>query len=77
MSFEKDKCVILNEKASILGSGNLNGKLYTLDKIAMNDRSLDADSAVREVPEEIWHQRYGHLNNKSLRMLQKRILLMG
>ncbi len=77
MSFEKDKCVILNEKASILGSGKLNGKLYTLDTIAMNDRSHDANSAVREIPEEIWHQRYEHLNNNSLRMLQKKNLVDG
>ena len=77
MSFERNKCVILNDEGTILGSGKLSGKLFVLDALEMNNKTHIADSAVKEITEELWHQRYGHLNNNSLRVLQNNNLVDG
>ena len=59
-------------------SGKLNGKLYELDTAVLDKSLHSANSAnLKEVSEEIWHQRYGYLNKKSLRDLQSQNLVDG
>ena len=71
ISFGKEKFVVLNNEGAVLVSEKLNGKLYELDTAVLDKSLHSANSAnLKEVSEEIWHQRYGHLNKKSLRDLQ-------
>ena len=50
--------------------------MYELDTAVLNKSLHSANSPnVKEVSEEIWHQRYGHLNKKSLRDLQSQNLV--
>ena len=75
ISFGKEKFVILTNEGAVLVSGKLNGKLYELDTAVLNKSLHSANSAnVKDVSEEIWHQRYGHLNKKSSRGLQSQNL---
>ena len=78
ISFGQEKFVILNNEGTVLVSGKLNGKLYELDTAVLNKSLHFANSAnVNDFSEEFWHQRYGHLNKKSLRDLQSQDLVDG
>ena len=78
MSFGKEKFVILNNEGAVSVSGKLNGKLYVLDTAVLSKRLHSANGAnLKEVSEEFWHQKYGHLNKKNLRDLQSQNLVDG
>ena len=78
ISFGKEKCVNLNNEGAVLVSGKLNGKLHELDTAVLDKSLHSADSAnLKEVSEEIWQQRYGHLNKRTLRYLQSQNLVDG
>ena len=48
--------------------------MYKLDAIKGNHQALAA-SAISDV--ELWHQRYGHLNQNDLMLLQERSMVEG
>ena len=74
VSFEKGKCSILNSSGIEIGSGKLQGKLFNLNaKVQLTYEAKFVDQQT----EEIWHNRYGHLNHKSLRSLQNNDLVRG
>ena len=72
--FDKEKCSILNSSGVEIGSGKLQGKLFSLDA---NVKHTHEAKIADQQTEDIWHKRYGHLNHNSLRSLQNNNLVKG
>ena len=70
--FDKGKFPILNSSGFEVGSGKLQGKLFSLD--ANVNHRQEAKIADQQT-EDIWHKRYNHLNHNSLRSLQNNNLV--
>ena len=75
--FEEDECHILNDHDGIMGSGKKDGKLFILDSKPMSKSLHEANSAVDEKSLELWHQRFGHLGVKNLKLLHDQKLVDG
>ena len=75
--FKQDKCHILNDHDGIMGSGKKDGKLFILDSKPMSKSFHEANSAVDEKSLELWHQRFGHLGVKNLKLLHDQKLVDG
>ena len=58
----------------VIATGSRLGGLYKLDAIKGNHEALAA-STISDV--ELWHQRYGHLNQNDLMLLQKKSMVEG
>jgi hypothetical protein len=50
------------------------GGLYKLDVTRKNHQALASTTMSQE---ELWHQRYGHLNHNDLMLLQKKEMVEG
>ena len=72
--FEKGKCTILNSSGVEVGSGKLQGKLFSLNA---NIQHTHEAKIANQQTEEIWHKRYGHLSQNNLRSLQNNNLVKG
>ena len=70
-------CVILDKFQKISGSGKLQNNLYVLDVNEKNVGFHDVNIASNEHPEELWHQRFGHLSKNNLRLLRDQKLVTG
>ena len=65
--FDKGKCPIFTSSRIEIGSGKLQGKLFSLDA---NVKHTHEAKIADHQTEDILHKRYGHLNHNSLRSLQ-------
>eukprot|EP00794_Sanderia_malayensis_P009616 gene9616-10599_t len=74
MVFDHDKCVILDNNGTVMGSGNNDGKLYSLDYTLMESPLHEAHSAVDKNPLKLWHERFGHLGIDNLKLLNNQKL---
>ena len=75
--FKEDKCLILNSDGEIMGSGRKDSKLFILDCLPLNESIHEANSAADAKPLQLWHQRFGHLGVKNLKLLHDRNLADG
>ena len=75
--FKEDKCHILNDHDGIMGSGKKDGKLFILDSKPMSKSLHEANCDVDEKSLELWHQIFGHLEVKNLKLLQDQKLVDG
>eukprot|EP00112_Aurelia_sp_Birch-Aquarium-sp1_P025965 Seg893.2 transcript_id=Seg893.2/GoldUCD/mRNA.D3Y31 product="Retrovirus-related Pol polyprotein from transposon TNT 1-94" pseudo=true protein_id=Seg893.2/GoldUCD/D3Y31 len=75
--FKEDKCHILNDNGNIMGSGKKDGKLFVLDSVPLSKSLHEANSAVDEKSLQLWHQRFGHLGVKNLKLLHDQKLVDG
>ena len=64
----------MNSSGVEFGSGNLQGKLFSLD---VNAKHTHKAKTADQQTEDIWHKRYVHLNHNSLRSLQNNNLVQG
>jgi hypothetical protein len=69
--FVKSHCVVkdIQDHYKIIARGFRVGGLYKLDVTRMDHQALASTTMSME---ELWHQRYGHLNHSDLMMLQKK-----
>ena len=80
MSFDQEKCVIVDKNGNVVGSGKVCDNLFVLDVPQMKKKSHDVNAASElseASSEHLWHQRYGHLGLKNLRMLRDKELVQG
>ena len=77
MIFDDGKCVILDSYGTLRGSGIIDGKLFTLDSSFMKNSLHDAHGAVNENSLQLWHERFGHLGFKNLKILNNQQLVDG
>ena len=77
VEFNQHTCLILDQNGTISGSGRMMNNLYVLDVKEEQDDSKHANVSTSDTSEEIWHQRYGHLSLKNLRLLRDQKLVKG
>ena len=75
--FKEDKCHVMNDHDGMMGSGKKDGKLFILDSTPMSKSFHEANSAADEKSLELWHQRFGHLGVKNLKLLHDQKLVDG
>ena len=74
--FDEDKCQIVDKKRKEIVSKvkMVRNKVFPLYLPSNSDFSLK----VEEVDDtQLWHMRYGHLNNRSLEVLKKKNMVIG
>eukprot|EP00253_Pinus_taeda_P023650 PITA_23650 len=76
MQFEffKTHCVIKDYRNEIVATGMRVGSLYKLDAKSIPKRAMVVG---RLTAEQLWHQRFGHLNLQDLMLLQKKGMVEG
>jgi hypothetical protein len=72
----KSRCVVkdIQDHYKIIARGSRVGGLYKLD-VTRRDHQVLASTTMSM--EELWNQRYGHLNHNDLMMLQKKEMVEG
>lgn len=66
VEFLKTHCVIKDCRKEIVATGVRVGSLYRLDVKSISKRAMVADGSTAE---QLWHQRFGHLNLQDLMLL--------
>ncbi|CAB3993668.1 gag-pol poly [Paramuricea clavata] len=77
VELQQSGCVILDKCGTIWGSGKMQNNLYVLDISEKKVDCHDVNAATNEHLEDLWHQRYGHLSMKNLRLLRDQKLVTG
>ena len=76
MEFVKSQCVVkdIQYHYKVIAIGTKVGGLYNLNVTKTNHQALT--STTMSII-ELWHQRYGHLNNNDLMLLHKNTVVEG
>ena len=74
VEFFKTYSVIKDCRNEIVATGMRVGSLYRLDAKIISKQAMVAGESTAE---QIWHQRFGHLNLQDLMLLQKKGMLEG
>jgi len=74
VEFFKTHCVIKDCKNEIVATGMRVGSLYRLDAKSIPKQAMVAGGSTAE---QLWHQRFGHLNLQDLLLLQKKGMVEG
>jgi len=76
VEFLKSQCVVkyIQDHYRIVATGTRIGGLYKLDVTKNNHQVLTYTTMSTE---ELWHNRYGHLNHNDLMLLQKKSMVEG
>jgi hypothetical protein len=71
VEFGKSRCVVkdIQDHYKVVATGTRIGGLYKLDVTLNNHQALTSTTMSTE---ELWHQRYGHLNYNDLMLLQRK-----
>ena len=75
--FKDEKCTILNSNGDVMGTGKKDGKLFILDCNMVSYQSHQGHSALAETSAKLWHQRFGHLGMRNLKILRDEKLVNG
>ena len=80
VTFDKEKCVVYKDgEEHIIGSA-VNGKLYKVNQpkreVPPSDSAYVTTNSNR-VSSELWHNRFGHLNNKYLKEMSSKKMVEG
>ena len=74
VEFFKTHCVIKDCRNEIVATGMRAGSLYRLDAKSIPKQAMVAGGSTAE---QLWHQRFGHLNLQDLMLLQKKGMVEG
>eukprot|EP00253_Pinus_taeda_P018459 PITA_18459 len=74
VEFFKTHCVIKDCRNEIVATGMRVGSLYRLDAKRISKKAMVAGESTAE---QLWHQRFGHLNLQDLMLLQKKGMVEG
>ena len=80
-SFSQDKFLLYGHDNSLIAEGVKNGSLYNLNGYPLlpfsqpNNANFSDISA--SMPMHIWHERFGHLNDKYIKMMNHQELVIG
>eukprot|EP00253_Pinus_taeda_P009124 PITA_09124 len=74
VEFFKTHCVIKDCRNEIVATGMRVGSLYRLDAKSISKQAMVAGESTTE---QLWHQRFGHLNLQDLMLLQKKGMVEG
>jgi hypothetical protein len=76
VEFLKSQCLVkdIQDFYRVVATGTRIGGLYKLD-VTKNNHQVLASTTMST--EELWHQRYGHLNHNDLMLLQKKTMVEG
>ena len=72
-----EKCIILNMSGDVVGSGQKDGKLFIPDCKMIDNESHQVHSAIGEKSAKLWHQRFGHISMKNLKIQRDEKLVTG
>ena len=59
---------------NVIATGTRIGGLYKIYVIKSNHQALTSTTMITE---ELWHRRYGHLNQNDLVLIQKKLMVEG
>jgi len=76
VEFIKSQCFVkdIQNHYNVIATGTRVGGLYKLDVTKGNHQALTSTTMSTE---ELWHRRYGHLNQNDLVLLQKKLMVEG
>ena len=76
VEFVKSRCVVkdIQDRYRVASIGTQVGGLYKLDVTMNSHLALESTTMSKE---ELWHQRYGHLNHNDLMLVQRKTLVEG
>jgi len=74
VEFFKTHCVIKDCRKEIVATGVRVGSLYRLDVKSISKQAMVAG---RSTAEQLWHQRFSHLNLQDLMLLQRKGMVEG
>ena len=69
VSFDDEKCVVSKEGEEYVIGKLVDGMLYTVNPVEFAHPTTE--------PLDVWHQRYGHLNNGYINQLMKNDMITG
>ncbi len=77
VKFGSSKCWIRDADGRLKGIGSLEGKLYRLDCLSTPPSEYAATTSAEQCDGDLWHQRFGHLNEQQLNEISRHGMVTG